>query len=185
MRALAVALLALAVGACGDPDTADERGYTKAPLEDPDLLIVGEEPTAMAALGHPDLPRAEELRPESEGDAGEAEGDAGADGAAQVALAPGVTQEEFDQGRELYTGQAGCQACHGPDAGGSGLAPDLTDAEWLHVPGPEVDAIAELITSGVPQPQQFPGPMPPMGGASLSEAQVRALAAYVASIGQG
>ena len=43
----------LALAACGDPDTNDPRGYTKAPLESPGWTIEGEEPSAMAELGDP------------------------------------------------------------------------------------------------------------------------------------
>jgi mono/diheme cytochrome c family protein len=186
-RVVWVAGLALVALACGDPDTEDARGYTKAPLEEPGLLVAGEVATPMDALGRPDRPRVEAER---EAIAGEDEGagsggaDAGGE-AAQVTLAPGVSQEQFDLGRELFTGQGGCQACHGPDAGGSQLAPDLTDAEWLHVAGPDPEAIAGVIRDGVAEPAQYPAPMPPMGGASLTDDQVQALAAYLASIGQG
>ena len=40
-----------------------------------------------------------------------------------------------------------------------------------------------LIKSGVPQPVEHPGPMPPMGGANLSDDQVNALAAYIVTLG--
>lgn len=103
----------------------------------------------------------------------------------QVTLAAGVTQEQFDQGRQLFTGQGGCQACHGPNAQGTQLAPDLTDSEWINISGPQVQEIVDLIRTGVPQPKEHPAPMPPMGGANLTDEQVQALAGYVASIGQG
>lgn len=102
-----------------------------------------------------------------------------------VSLAEGVTQEQFDQGRQLFTGQGGCHACHNPQATGTQLAPDLTDSEWLNVSGPNMEEITELINTGVPQPVEHPAPMPPMGGANLTDEQVQSLAAYVASIGQG
>lgn len=102
-----------------------------------------------------------------------------------VTLAEGATQEQFDQGRELFTGQGGCHACHGPQATGTQLAPDLTDSEWINISGRNMEEIAQLIHTGVPQPQEHPAAMPPMGGANLTDEQVQALAAYVASIGQG
>lgn len=43
----------LAFAACGDPDTDDARGYTKAPLENPGWTVDAEEPTSMAELGDP------------------------------------------------------------------------------------------------------------------------------------
>ena len=100
-------------------------------------------------------------------------------------LPEGVTQEQVSQGRQLFTGAGGCHACHGPQATGTQLAPDLTDGEWINVSGPNVEEIAELIRTGVPQPVEHPAPMPPMGGANLSAEQVQALAAYVGTLGQG
>ena len=99
-----------------------------------------------------------------------------------AALAEGVTQEQFDQGRQLFTGQGGCQACHGPQATGTQLAPDLTDDEWLNIPDPSLETVAQLIRTGVAQPKEHPTPMPPMGGANLSDGQVNALAGYLLSI---
>jgi cbb3-type cytochrome c oxidase subunit III len=77
-----------------------------------------------------------------------------------------------------------CAACHGPDAKGTQLAPNLTDAEWINVDG-TYDAIINLVKTGVPTPKNAPAPMPPMGGASLDDAGVRAVAAYVWSLGGG
>lgn len=98
-------------------------------------------------------------------------------------LPEGVTMEMVSQGDQLFTGQGGCHVCHGPDATGTQLAPDLTDGEWLNVSSRDYTEIVAMIKSGVPQPVQHPGPMPPMGGANLSDAQVDALAAYIVSLG--
>lgn len=176
-RAVVAGALLAALTACGDPETSDRRGYTKAPLEQPGILIAGEEPTVMGRMNEPTLPRPPH-RIETEEPAAEEDGTQ----EQEVALAPGVTREQFNQGRQLYSGQAGCQACHGPNAQGTQLGPDLTDGEWLNLSDPDVPAIATLITAGVPQPQEYPAPMPPMGGANLTDAQVQALAGYVASI---
>lgn len=54
---MAVAAVVLVFG-CGDPETSDDRGYTKAPLEKPGVLIGGEEADAMREHGTPNLPRA-------------------------------------------------------------------------------------------------------------------------------
>lgn len=175
-----IGALALAVLACGDPATEDNRGYTKAPLETPGLLVRGEDASGMEGLSRPNLPRPDLPREESAAD----DSDTGAAGD-QAVLAPGVTREDFDEGEELYSGQGGCHACHGPAGGGSQLGPDLTDDQWLHVSGPDVEELVDVIRTGVAQPVEHPAPMPPMGGASLTEEQVRAVAAYVASIGQG
>ncbi len=177
-----VAALALGALACGDPETEDGRGYTKAPLENPGLLIDGEDASAMAALNRTNLPR-----PSTEFEqAAEPTGDAGEGGAeAEVTLAQGVTQEQYDLGKELFAGQGGCQACHGPNGSGSTLGPNLADDQWLHVSSPDPAAIAGVIRNGVAQPLEFPAPMPPMGGASLDDQQIEALAGYIASLGQG
>lgn len=115
----------------------------------------------------------------------ETETEAPTGGEMAVDLPEGVTQEQVTQGKQLFTGQGGCQACHGPDATGTQLAPDLTDSEWINVSGPNYDEVVELIHTGVPQPVQHPGPMPPMGGANLNDEQIDALAAYVVTLGQG
>lgn len=179
-RKLAAATLFLALAACGDPETGDRRGYTKAPLEDPSLLVQGENATVMSAMSRPNLPR-----PPHDIELPEAEEEGTEGGEQEVKLAAGVTQQQFDQGRELFGGQGGCQACHGPNAQGTQLAPNLRDSEWLHVSGPVPAELAEIITAGVPQPREYPAPMPPMGGANLSQEQVQAIAAYIASIAQG
>lgn len=46
---------ALACGDQGDEARDDERGYTKAPLEDPGWIVDSEERTAMDLLGDPVL----------------------------------------------------------------------------------------------------------------------------------
>ncbi len=75
-----------------------------------------------------------------------------------------------------------CYACHGPTAKGTpGLAPDLTDGQWLHGDG-SYAFIEKTVTAGVPKPKQSAAPMPPKGGANLSPDQVRAVAAYVYSL---
>jgi hypothetical protein len=54
----------------------------------------------------------------------------------------------------------------------------LTQKKWLWSDG-SFAGILKVITEGVPQPKQYRSPMPPMGGAELSEIQASALAAYV------
>jgi mono/diheme cytochrome c family protein len=90
-------------------------------------------------------------------------------------------------GDSVFHGQAGggtCYVCHGQDAKGSGVGPNLTDSEWLNTDG-TLAGITTTIKSGVPQPKKAPAPMPPMGGASLSADQVKAVATYVHSLGGG
>jgi hypothetical protein len=53
-----IALTVLALAACGDPNHDPARGYIKAPLERPGLIVQGEEVSEMAELGEPTRPRA-------------------------------------------------------------------------------------------------------------------------------
>ena len=53
LRSATIAASILALAACGDPDTNDPRGYTKAPLENPGWTVDGEEPGRMSELGDP------------------------------------------------------------------------------------------------------------------------------------
>jgi mono/diheme cytochrome c family protein len=90
----------------------------------------------------------------------------------------------FALGDSIFHGQVGggtCYACHGKDAKGSAVAPDLTDGEWLNTDG-SLAGITKTIQTGVPTPKKAPAPMPPMGGASLTPDQVRAVAAYEYSL---
>ena len=184
MRTIVLAVMLVALAACGDPATEDQgRGYTKAPLENPGLMVDGEptSPMKVAAALEPGL-RATSRETEPAGQRGGAEA---AEPASDVGLAPGVTQEQYAQGEELFGGTGGCMACHGPNGSGSQLAPPLDDAEWLNLEDPGVSEIADLIRNGVAEPVEYPAPMPAMGGASLNAEQVEALAAYVASISGG
>jgi glucose/arabinose dehydrogenase/mono/diheme cytochrome c family protein len=106
--------------------------------------------------------------------------DAGA-AAANLAVPAGATQAMVALGDRIYHGQVGaatCTGCHGADAKGTPLGPDLTDTQWLWSDG-SYAAIAKTITDGVPQPKQYRSPMPPMGGAELTRDQVSAVAAYI------
>jgi len=72
-----------------------------------------------------------------------------------------------------------CAACHGEAGGGmiSMGAPALNDAIWLY--GGDYDTLMETVTYS-----RF-GIMPAMGGADLSEAELRAVAVYVHQLGGG
>jgi glucose/arabinose dehydrogenase/mono/diheme cytochrome c family protein len=108
--------------------------------------------------------------------------DAGA--AAAVASLPvpaGATKEMVALGDRIYHGQVGggtCTGCHGTDAKGTPLGPDLTSTQWLWGNGSYAE-IAKIITTGVPEPKKYRSPMPPMGGAQLTSDQVSAVAAYI------
>jgi mono/diheme cytochrome c family protein len=108
------------------------------------------------------------------------------DAGTQTAGTPpaGATAEDVTAGQQIFTTVGNCYTCHGPDATGTALAPNLTDAEWINVSG-DFASIQELIRTGVPTPKQHPAPMPAMGGATLSDDQVRQVGAYVWSLGGG
>jgi mono/diheme cytochrome c family protein len=108
--------------------------------------------------------------------------DAGAaDATAALPVPAGATHEMVALGERIYHGQVGgatCTGCHGADAKGTPLAPNLTDTEWLWSDG-SYPAIVKTITAGVPQPKRYRSPMPPLGGAQLTPDQVSAVAAYI------
>ncbi|MEA3246990.1 MAG: c-type cytochrome [Gemmatimonadota bacterium] len=99
--------------------------------------------------------------------------------------APQFTPGQLALGDSIFRGKAAgglCFTCHQPNAKGlPGIAPDLTDDKWLHGDG-SYEFIVATVTKGVPKPKQAVAPMLPKGGAGLSEAQVRAVAAYVYSL---
>jgi cbb3-type cytochrome c oxidase subunit III len=102
--------------------------------------------------------------------------------AAQDKAAPaGVTPAAIAQGDTIFHKTGLCYACHGSNAEGA-VGPNLTDKEWLHGDG-SYDMIVATVTSGIPAEKAKKGvPMPPKGGSSITEAQVKAVAAYVYSL---
>ena len=102
---------------------------------------------------------------------------------AAVALPPGVTQEMVADGQSLFQTTGLCFTCHGLDAKGTANAPDLTDDTWLNIGSRNYEEIVNLITNGVMTPKQFPTPMVAKGGSTITDEQVRAVAAYVYSLG--
>ncbi|HEX6615185.1 MAG TPA: c-type cytochrome [Gemmatimonadales bacterium] len=99
-----------------------------------------------------------------------------------VAQAPAaVTPAAIAQGDSIFHGPGNCYACHGANAQGA-VGPNLTDAEWIHSDG-SYDAIVKQVTTGVPQSESKSGiPMPPKGGSTITDDQVKAVAAYVYSL---
>lgn len=84
------------------------------------------------------------------------------------------------RGRTLFA-HATCVSCHGPDAHGTGIAPDLADRTWLDATGSEA-SIAAVIRAGVPHPRKYATPMPPAGGSRLDAQQICDVAAWVYSL---
>ena len=96
------------------------------------------------------------------------------------AVPEGVTDAMVQEGQEIFAGVGICAVCHGPDATGA-IGPDLTDAEWLLDDG-EYEQIVARILSGVTRAEatnSLGATMPPKGGAPITDAQVRSVAAYV------
>lgn len=100
-----------------------------------------------------------------------------------VELPEGVTQEMVAAGKTIFETTT-CWTCHGMDATGGPLAPNLRDGEWLNTDG-SYDGIMQIVRTGVPEPVEHPGLMPPMGGGQLTDEQIRQVAAYVYAIGHG
>jgi glucose/arabinose dehydrogenase/mono/diheme cytochrome c family protein len=108
------------------------------------------------------------------------------DAGSQIAALPvpaGATPADVALGSRIY-GAGTCAGCHGSDAKGTPLGPDLTGAKWLWGDG-SVQSIAKIITDGVPNPKEFRSPMPPMGGTQLSASEVSAVADYIWALGHG
>jgi mono/diheme cytochrome c family protein len=106
--------------------------------------------------------------------------DAGSDTSGLTAP-PGTTPAAVALGNRVYHGQAGgatCTGCHGADAKGSPLGPDLTANKWLWSNGTYA-GIAATVAGGVEKPKNYRAPMPAMGGAQLSSDQVMAVSAYI------
>ena len=88
-------------------------------------------------------------------------------------------------GQQVYAGAGICFTCHGAEGVGTALGPNLADDQWIWIENPTQDLQTKLvdrIREGVPQPREHPAPMPPMGGATLTEDQLQSVAAYVASL---
>src|SRR5258708_3802279 len=93
----------------------------------------------------------------------------------------GATPADVDLGERIFHGQvasAPCAGCHGTNAEGTPLGPNLTNNKWLWGNG-SLSSITEIIANGVPNPKEYRSPMPPMGGAQLDRSQITAAAAYI------
>jgi cbb3-type cytochrome c oxidase subunit III len=107
-----------------------------------------------------------------------------AQGTASGTPPQGATAEDVTAGQQIFTATGNCFTCHGPDAKGTALAPNLTDSEWINIDG-TFAAIQQVVKTGVATPKEHPAPMPAMGGVQLSDDQIRQVAAYVWSLGGG
>ncbi|HEX3913660.1 MAG TPA: PQQ-dependent sugar dehydrogenase [Steroidobacteraceae bacterium] len=102
-------------------------------------------------------------------------------GGSDLSAPPGATPAMVALGDRVFHGLEGgasCTGCHGTDAKGTPLGPDLITSKWLWSNG-NYAGIAATIAGGVAKPKRYRSPMPAMGGAQLSGDQVMAVAAYV------
>lgn len=153
-------LLALAglLTACGDLPGVPDDGY---------VPVVARERESIGQAARPNPPPVV---------AGIGGGAAAAVPTLAAGAPAGVTQEMVEEGAQLYG--TICSACHGPGGTGTPAAPALNDAQWVNISGGFED-IVNVIHTGVPAPREYPAAMPPLGGGSFDDNQVRALAAYV------
>lgn len=95
--------------------------------------------------------------------------------------AAGYGADLVAKGDALFHGSGNCYACHGSK--GEGLVgPSLTDAEWIHSKGSYEEIVVQIV-QGVPKEEAKSGiAMPPKGGGTLSDDDVKAVAAYVHSL---
>ncbi|MDB5411074.1 MAG: glucose/sorbosone dehydrogenase-like protein [Rhodospirillales bacterium] len=105
--------------------------------------------------------------------------------AAALPTPPGATAAQVALGSRVFHGTEGggtCEGCHGTDGKGTAQGADLTTGKYLWGDG-SLAAIKKTITTGVPNPKESTGVMPPMGGAELSRSDLSAVAAYVWALG--
>lgn len=121
---------------------------------------------------------------EAQQPAAESPAPAPGDTAMDMDLPEGVTPEMVTAGETIFTGAGICYTCHMPGGVGGPLAPNLTDEEWINTDG-TYDGIIEIVTNGVAEPKEHPGIMLPKGGSTISDEDVRAVAAYVWTLSHG
>jgi cytochrome c oxidase cbb3-type subunit 3 len=86
----------------------------------------------------------------------------------------GLAKDRSAMTAAAQTYQARCLACHGPQGQGL-IGPNLTDDYWLH--GRRPTEIVRVIADGVPEKGMIPWK------GQLAPAEIRAVAAYVVSLG--
>jgi len=110
---------------------------------------------------------------------------ANAGAAAALPVPQASSRRMVELGDAVFHGRVGgatCTGCHGSDASGTPLGPPLLGSHMIWGDG-SYAGIEEIIKKGVPQPKQYRSPMPPMGGAQLTDEQLSAVAAYVWALG--
>ncbi|HEX8697099.1 MAG TPA: cytochrome c [Longimicrobium sp.] len=88
--------------------------------------------------------------------------------------------DDGSDGAKLY--RQACIMCHGEGGRGTQLGPSLADAEWRRAQGGAPDQIAAVVRGGVPDPGEFPVPMPARGDGTFDNEEVAAVSSYVQSL---
>ncbi len=96
-----------------------------------------------------------------------------------------VTDSAVARGREVFQGSGNCVACHGVDGVGTDSGAPLAQGVWLHGDD-SYEAILSRVVHGIPKSVSTRGTeMPMRGWSTLSDQQVRDVAAYVWWISHG
>ena len=90
-----------------------------------------------------------------------------------------ITPQMVDLGRAIFHGKGTCFACHGQNLEGGQIAPTLKPHAWRDAKNGDFAAIYYVATHGVPSTLMVSHP----GG--ISDAEAKAVASYVWSVGQG
>lgn len=181
MYALGVAGISLLAAACGGEKASHMQGSNTTSVAPP---AAAPPPAGGAAAGSASAGGAVAVGTGAAAAPAGTTSTGGAAGAAQGGGAASITPAMVALGDSIFHGQTAggpCYTCHGQNEKGTTLAPDLTDKTWIDGDG-SYNYIVQRVTTGVPQPKQYPAPMPPMGGANLTQAQIHAVAAYVYSL---
>lgn len=93
-----------------------------------------------------------------------------------------VTDSAVARGREVFHGVGSCSTCHGLEGAGTDSGAPLAQGVWLH--GEDTyEGILARVVHGIPKSVSTRGTTMPMRGwSTLSDQQVRDVAAYVWSI---
>ena len=92
-----------------------------------------------------------------------------------------VTEASIAKGKEIFGGTGMCYACHGSEAKGA-VGPNLTDDEWIHSKGTYEEIVKQVLHGVTAEESKSKVPMPPKGGSSISDEDVKAVSAYVWSL---
>jgi cytochrome c oxidase cbb3-type subunit 3 len=90
----------------------------------------------------------------------------------ETSIAYNPTAELLAEGKAIFI--KNCVSCHGPEAQGASIGPNLTDEYWIHKGG--IKDIFKTIKNGVQEKGMIPW------GQQLSNAQIAAAATFIKSL---